>query len=227
MSGNRRAGLSPAAMLNILAAGRCVKCRLAARLILRSQDNAMQLLVPPLLLRDYTAADGPAMLAYQRDPRYLRYYPWSERTAAEVCRLLQLFRDWQEEQPRRRFQLAIVLAAEGRLIGSCGLRRNPQEDQAADLGYELNPDYWGRGYATAAARAMVNFGFKELGLQRIAAWCLADNAAAARVLARLGFRRAGLLPRNEYFKGRYWDTLLFALTAAEWAEQEQRRESSR
>ena len=177
----------------------------------------MQLHIPPLLLRDYTAADGPAMLAYQRDPRYLRYYPGTERTAADACRLLQVFRDWQEEQPRRRFQLAVVLAAEDRLIGSCGLRRNPQEDQAADLGYELNPDYWGQGYATAAARAMVNFGFQELGLQRIAAWCLADNAAAARVLARLGFRRVGRLPRNEYFKGRYWDTLLFALTAAEGA----------
>ena len=177
----------------------------------------MQLHIPPLLLRDYTAADWPAILAYQRDPRYLRYYPGTERTAAEACRLLQLFRDWQGEQPRRRFQLAIVLAAEGRLIGSCGLRRNPQDDRTADLGYELNPDYWGRGYATAAARAMVNFGFQELGLQRIAAWRLADNAAAAaRVLARLGFRTAGRLRRNEYFKGRYWDTLLFALTAAEW-----------
>lgn len=187
----------------------------------------MQLFAPPLLLRDFTAADGPAILAYQRDPRYLRYYPWTERTAADARRLLQLFLDWQTEQPRRRFQLAIVLAAEGRLIGSCGLRRNPQEDRTADLGYELNPDYWGRGYATAAARALVNFGFRELELQRIASWCIADNAASARVLARLGFRTEGRLRRNEYFKGRYWDTLLFALTAAEWAAGEQRRESSR
>ena len=167
------------------------------------------------------------MLAYQRDPHYLRYYPWTERTAAEVCRLVQVFLDWQQEQPRRRFQLAIVLAAEGRLIGSCGLRRSPQEDRTADLGYELNPDYWGRGYATTAARALVNFGFRELGLQRLSARCLADNAASARVLARLGFRAEGRLRRNEYFKGRYWDTLLFGLTAAEGAEGEQRGEGSR
>ena len=177
----------------------------------------MQLLTPQLLLRDYTAADEPAMLAYQRDPRYLRYYPWTERTAAEVRGLLQVFLDWQEEQPRRRFQLAIVLPAEGRLIGSCGLRRQPGNDRMADLGYELDPDYWGQGYATEAARAMVAFGFQELGLQRLTSWCIADNAASARVLARLGFRPEGRLRRQEYFKGRYWDTLLFGLTAAEGA----------
>ena len=180
----------------------------------------MQLLTPRLLLRDYTAADLPAMLAYQRAPRYLRYYPWAERTAADVSRLLQVFRDWQEEQPRRRFQLAIVLPAEGRLIGSCGLRRPPQDDRAADIGYELDPDYWGQGYATEAARAMVQFGFRELELQHLTSWCIADNAASARVLARLGFRQEGRLRHQEYFKGRYWDTLIFGLTAAEGAGRE-------
>ena len=180
----------------------------------------MQLLTPRLLLRDYTAADEPAMLAYQRDPRYLRYYPGTERTAAEVRGLLQVFLDWQEERPRRRFQLAIVLPAEGRLIGSCGLRRPLGDDRTADIGYELDPDYWGQGYATEAARAMVQFGFRELGLQRLTSWCIADNAASARVLARLGFRPEGRLRRQEYFKGRYWDTLLFGLTAAEAAGRE-------
>jgi RimJ/RimL family protein N-acetyltransferase len=63
---------------------------------------------------------------------------------------------------------------------------------------------------------MVDFGFRELRLQRITSWCIADNVASARVLDRLGFKREGRLRRNEFFKGRWWDTLLYALLAEEW-----------
>ncbi len=63
---------------------------------------------------------------------------------------------------------------------------------------------------------MVNFGFRELGLHRISSWCIADNAASARVLERLGFQQEGRLCQNEFFKGRRWDTLLYALLRQEW-----------
>ena len=58
---------------------------------------------------------------------------------------------------------------------------------------------------------MVNFGFRELDLHRISSWCIADNTASARVLERLGFHQEGRLRQNEYFEGRWWDTLLYAL----------------
>ena len=119
-------------------------------------------------------------------------------------------------KPRRRFQLAIVLRDDGRLIGNCGIRRKPDNEWEADIGYELSPRYWGRGYATEAARAMVDFGFRHLGLRRISSWCIADNVASARVLERLGFVQEGRLRRNEFFKGRWWDTLLYAVLAEEW-----------
>ena len=193
----------------------------------------MQLITRRLILRDLVPEDWPAVLAYQRDPRYLRFYPWTDRTEAEAQEFVGRFLAWQQERPRRRFQLAITLpqdGAAGPLIGNCGLRRKPpandpaagiagdiaEGDLAADIGYELAPDYWGQGYATEAARAMVNFGFQELGLQRLESWCIADNTASARVLERLGFRQEGRLRRNEYFKGRYWDTLLYGLLREEW-----------
>lgn len=169
-----------------------------------------------LILREFAAADWEAVLAYQRDPRYLRYYPWTERTPADARAFVDMFLDWQGEQPRHRFQLAIALKDSGKLVGNCGLRRKPVNDWEADLGYELNPQHWGRGYATEAARAIVNFGFEELALARISSWCIADNAPSARVLGRLRFRQEGHLRCNEYFKGRWWDTLLYALLRDEW-----------
>ncbi len=165
------------------------------------------------------------MLAYQGDLRYLRYYPWTERTEADARAFVEMFLGWQREEPRRRFQLAIALKDNGPLIGNCGIRRKPDNDWEADVCYELDPRYWGAGYATEAARALVNFGFQDLGLSRISSWCVAANAASARVLERLGFRQEGRLRRNECFKGRWWDTLLFALLRDEWEKLAQYRES--
>ena len=176
----------------------------------------MQITTKRLLLREFCEDDWRAVLGYQRDPLYLRYYPWEDRDEKDARAFVDMFRMWQSELPRRRFQLAIIRHEDGLLIGNCGIRRKPDNDWEADIGYELSPQCWGRGYATEAACAIVNFGFGELGLQRISSWCIADNVASTRVLERLGFRQEGRLTRNKYFKGRWWDTLLFALLADEW-----------
>ena len=169
-----------------------------------------------LVLREFVADDWTAVLAYQRDPRYLRLYPWTRRTEAEVRGFVREFVGQQTERPRRRFQLAITFPDGEQVIGSCGIRRKPGNDWEADIGFELAPEYWGRGYATEAALAMVDFGFRKLGLHRVSSWCIADNAASARVLEKVGLRPEGRLRENDYFKGRWWDTLLYGLLESEW-----------
>ena len=176
----------------------------------------MQLNTQRLCLREFVPGDWRDVLAYQRDPRYLRYYPWDDRSEADARDFVGMFLRQQREQPRRRFQLAIIRRSDARLIGNCGIRRKPDNDWDADIGYELAPDCWGQGFATEAARAMVDFGFRELGLHRISSWCIAGNTASARVLERLGFRQEGRLRHKEYFKGQWWDTLLYASLVNEW-----------
>lgn len=176
----------------------------------------MQLTTDRLTLREYAPDDVAAVLAYQRDPRYLRYYAWTGRTEADVREFLQMFFDWRAEEPRRRFQLAITLSASGQLIGSAGIRRKPENDWEAEIGYELAPDHWGNGYATEAASAIVGFGFRELKVHRISAGCVTENTASVHVLERLGFKLEGRLRENDYFKDRWWDSLLYALLEDEW-----------
>src|SRR5512136_2130546 len=127
----------------------------------------MELHTDRLLLREFVTADWPAVLAYQRDPRYLRYYEWADRAPGDAQRFVQMFLDQQQEQPRRKFQLAVVLKTGGQLIGNCGIRQTAAGAHEADIGYELAPAHWGHGYATEAARAIVQFGFAELKVHRI------------------------------------------------------------
>ena len=169
-----------------------------------------------LILRDFVEEDWEAVLAYQSIPEYLRFYEWTERTPEDVRAFVRMFIAQQQETPRRKFQLAIVLPESGQLIGNCGVRVRDPILRAADIGYELNPRYWGRGYATEAARAMLAFGFDHLGMHRIAANCVADNLASARVLEKIGMQREGRFREHEWYKERWWDTLFYPILASEW-----------
>lgn len=177
---------------------------------------AAQLTTGRLILRDFVVEDWPAVWCYEREPLYLRYYSWTDRTPQDVQAFVQRFIDQQRARPRIAFQLAIVPKAGGELIGNCGIRRDSPGSHEASMGYELSPQHWGRGYATEAARAVLAFGFTELRLHRVWAYCVADNAGSIRVLEKLGMQQEGRLRDKEYFKGRWWDTLLFAILEEEW-----------
>jgi len=171
---------------------------------------------PRLCLREFVASDWPAVLAYQSDPRYLTYYPWTGRTEADVRDFVNRFLTWQAAQPRLKFQLALTLRDGGSLIGNCGIRLSEAGARSAELGYELAPQQWGHGYATEAARAMVSLGFETLGLHRIWGECVPENVASRRVMEKLGMKCEARLRQTQRFKGRWWDTLVYAVLEDEW-----------
>lgn len=173
-----------------------------------------------LILREFRADDWPAMAAYWADPRYQRYYPEEPDSEGRVRELVGRFVAAQAEEPRSAWQLAVVTRAEGRHIGNCGIRVNDAALREANIGYELHPDYWGRGYASEAARAILRFGFADLGLHRVWAECAADNVGSARVLEKLGLRQEARFRGRQFYSGRWWDTLIYAILDHEWRATE-------
>ncbi len=108
-------------------------------------------------------------------------WPYTEQHAAEY---LQRTETWSD-------LFRVVLAREAdatRLIGGVGLHRRGDE---SELGYWFTPPAWGRGYATEAARAMVDIAQHALGLRRLVSAHFLDNPASGRVLAKLGFVETG------------------------------------
>jgi RimJ/RimL family protein N-acetyltransferase len=177
----------------------------------------MEIRTDRLLLRELAEDDWAALLAYHRDPLYRRFYDRRHDTEEDARAFLRPFLEWQREEPRRMFNLAITLPATGELIGITGVRQRQSGQPRGDIGYELAPWHWGRGYATEAARAMLAFGFETLGLHKIEARCLAVNAASVRVLERLGMRLEARLREHEWIRGEPHDELLFGILAGEWA----------
>jgi RimJ/RimL family protein N-acetyltransferase len=94
-----------------------------------------------------------------------------------------------EHQELHGFSLWAVTDREsGAVMGDCGLVLYAHQGPEIELGYRLAKPYWGKGYATEAARAWVAHGFDELGLDRIVAATHPDNAASQRVLEKVGMR---------------------------------------
>ncbi len=176
----------------------------------------MELRTERLALREFAPDDWLEVYAYQNDPRYLEFYRWEHRSEPDVKAFVQMFLDWQRELPRTRFQLAITLPGSRRVIGNVGIRKRRVDSIQAELGYELDPREWGSGYATEAATAMLGWAFGELHLHRVMAYCIANNHNSIRVLEKLGMRQEGHLRESEYFKGRYWDTLIYGMLEDEW-----------
>jgi RimJ/RimL family protein N-acetyltransferase len=102
------------------------------------------------------------------------------------------------------------------LVGAIGLiislRRN-----AAELGYWIGFPYWGRGFATEAARTLLDFGFGTIGLNRIQATYFTRNPASGRVMEKLGMQTEGIFRQAERKWGVYEDVAQKAILRSEWA----------
>lgn len=169
-----------------------------------------------LVLREFEPDDWEALHAVESRPEVARYQSFEPRTPDESRLYVLEANQAAAEDPRLTYDLAAVLADDGRIIGRCGLGIGDEEPREAMLWYTLHPDAWGRGYATEAARAMVNFGFRGLGLHRIWADCDPANVASWRVLEKLGMRREGHLRENAWVKGEWVDSLIYAILEREW-----------
>lgn len=106
--------------------------------------------------------------------------------------------------------LAIVLRAQGRLCGGIGLHPEKQH-QRAELGYWIGFPYWGHGYATEAAQAVMRYGFEQLQLNRIFATHFKENRASEKVLTKLGMRHEGCMRQHVLKWGQFVDLELYSI----------------
>jgi ribosomal-protein-alanine N-acetyltransferase len=151
---------------------------------------------------------------YASDPEVTRLTIWGPNRDLEESRRFIL--DAMEKFGRgTHYQLAVERKADGRLVGSIGLSVTSAAHREAEVGYCFRRQDWGKGYATEAARRVLDFGFGELGLHRIFATCRPSNTASARVLAKLGMKQEGFLRKHRFAKGEWQDSLYFAILEGE------------
>ena len=168
-----------------------------------------------LRLRPFTEADREALFALHSDAHLLRYWdapPWSEPSRAE--RFIAACRQMADEGTGAR--LAMDRVSDGVFVGWCSLSRWNPDYRSATMGYILDAAAWGHGYATEAGRALLEWAFDALALNRVQAETDTRNAASARVLEKLGFVREGTLREDCIVNGEVSDSWVYGLIRREW-----------
>lgn len=168
-----------------------------------------------LTLRPFEAGDAEAVQGYVGLWEVARMtsripHPYPAGAAAEWIAGHQAQGDRGQEYT---FCLALKEAVE-QPIGAGGLRY--LEKGNWEIGYWLAPDFWGRGLATEAARALVVFGFEKLGAEALNSGHFTDNPASGRVLEKAGFAANGIARQWSEARQDFVDANRFLLTRETW-----------
>lgn len=164
-----------------------------------------------LALRPLSLNDAEDMFEYAQDPRVSQYLSWEPHISPEASGefLRGVLARYIQGVPA---PWGIEHRSDQKLIGTCGFLSCNLTHHYADIGYLLAPSYWYHGYATEAARAIIDYGFRELALHRIEAQCRIENQASARVMEKVGMRTEGVLRGRFYLQGQWHDSHMYSIT---------------
>lgn len=183
--------------------------------------RALSICTARLLLRDFVADDLGDVHAFRSDPEVARFMDFRPESVDETRTWLTEAIFHNAQQPRHAYNLAIMHQDERRVIGWIGIGHSERYSSPKELGfgYALHHGYWGQGYATEAADAIVDFGFDTLGGTRISAWCWQENWASARVLEKAGLRFERHFEQVEPKSGKILPCREYATRREEWIAQ--------
>jgi ribosomal-protein-alanine N-acetyltransferase len=174
-----------------------------------------------LILRKMILDDAEAIFAYASDPEVSRYTLWdTHRTIEDSRAFLRLVLDKYESGGEPDW--GILYKGDHRFVGTCGFASWEAGHARAELGYVIHREYWGQGLVPEAVRAMISFGFERMGLNRIEARCIAENAASVRVMEKAGMTYEGTLRQREFIKGAYRDMKLYSILRSEFSKGSRR-----
>jgi ribosomal-protein-alanine N-acetyltransferase len=168
----------------------------------------MTLETPRLILRPFREKDLDLLAELMANPDFMRFSLGvfsREQTASFLGKLI----DWDRHGLPS--QLAAIHRDDNRLIGYCGFfHQQVDGTNEIEIGYRLHPDYWGRGLATEAARAVRDHAFADLKLPRVISLIHPDNVPSRRVAEKNGMK----LEKETVFRG--FPTLVFAINRKQW-----------
>ncbi|HEV8536112.1 MAG TPA: GNAT family N-acetyltransferase [Candidatus Limnocylindria bacterium] len=145
-----------------------------------------------LVIRPYRDGDAAGLHDVFGSPEVMRWTPSPpSKDVAETAQRLARTMAFTERQPPGLGLWALDLRASGEFLGQVGLFPVEGKGPDVEVAYELAPRAWGHGYATEAARALIDYGFAEMGLARIVALILADNTRSRRVAEKCAMTLEG------------------------------------
>ena len=175
------------------------------------------ILTERLLLRRLAPGDAADLFRYRNHPEVTRFQSLRLDSEAAALAFIQGL-PARPGEPDTWFQLALCLRSDGRLIGDVGIHFLDDHGQAG-IGYTLDPEHQGQGYAREAVAALLAYLFGELGFHRVTASIDPANTKSLALVRNLGMRQEATFLQNVW-NGTYWeDECIYALLRDEWEKR--------
>lgn len=179
-----------------------------------------------LVIRRFTPDDIQDVLGFVSQPSVAK--ATSQRILATkegVREYIDLQNSYQPFEENKVFELAIERKEDSKVMGFVGMIFEGGE--LGEMGWVLGEEYRGQGYATEAARALMDYGFRSLGLHRIHADTSTNNTPAWKVMERLGMKREGMLRDAVWEEGKWVDRYVYGILIDEWSDLDRQGERHR
>ncbi|POY38755.1 N-acetyltransferase [Flavobacterium alvei] len=163
-----------------------------------------------LLLRRVVNKDVEQIFALRSDKEVMKYIP-RPLVKTKDDALAHITMIDEKIDTNEGINWAITLKNNDKLIGIIGLYRIQPEHFRAEIGYMLLPEYHGKGIVSEAINEVVNYGFASIKLHSIEAIIDPKNFASEKVLQKNGFVKEAHLKENEYYEGRFLDTVIYSI----------------
>ena len=167
---------------------------------------------PGLALQQLERYDVDAWYAYLALPQVVEHTSWNLHSRDD---LLPMFDEFESASPQSARRLAIVSNDAESLIGTIGFHTVSDVNRTAEIAYDLSPEYWGRGIATAVCDAVTAWSFDAYGFVRVQGTVLKSNTRSAQVLQRCRFRYEGLLRSYRMIRGTPGDFMVYSRLATD------------
>ena len=178
-------------------------------------ESFPELTTQRLLLRQITQEDDKSLLEVLSNEVTCEYLIHNAlNDIAAVKRMIAGMQRFFDEKQRIRW--GIAQKQDHSVIGHCGFFDIDRSNCCAEISYCLKNGLWGQGIMTEALGAMLKFGFKDYGLNRIVGKVMKGNIGSIKVLQKLGFIQEGLLRESLYKNGQYHDLMIFSILKSEY-----------
>ena len=163
-----------------------------------------------LLLRKMEMKDAPDMFEYSKDPLVAKHVLWDAQTSVNDAKgyIRYMVRKYRSGEPSSWY---IVEKSTGKVVGTIGYMWYQKDNSAVEVGYSLARRCWNRGYMTEALKAVLDYTFLDLHINRVEAQHEIDNGASGAVMRKCGMQKEGTLRSRLYNKGKYVDVDLYAI----------------
>ena len=171
-----------------------------------------------VVLRHLQDSDAEDIFEIYRNDDVIRY--WSSPAQISVGEAREMISDIRKQfEARTMFEWGVALRENDRVVGTCTLIHLDTTHRRAEIGYALNREFWGAGYASETVELVIAFAFGPMNLHRIEADVHPENTGSIRVLEKQGFKREGYLRERWHHLGRIEDGVYFGLLRPEWLER--------